>query len=268
MITLNEFRNLIYTYYHEHGRVLPWRRTRDPYRILVSELMLQQTQVDRVAGKHEAFLEAFPDFQALARAPLEAVLQRWQGLGYNRRALALKTIAVRIAEEFGGVLPRSPDVLATLPGIGSATASAICAFAFNSPVVFIETNVRTVFIHFFFTGDEKVTDPAILPLVAQTLDRDNPREWYYALMDYGTMLKKNGKTAHRKSASYRKQPGFQGSTRQTRGKILRLLLSEGALRDLDLAETLGLNVESVHKLLTELQKEGFVKESTEGYSIA
>ncbi len=262
-----EFRNVIYSYYRQHGRTMPWRETRDPYRILVSEIMLQQTQVDRVVGKYEAFLEAFPDFRALAHAPLEAVLRKWQGLGYNRRALALKTTAVRIVEEFEGILPLSPDVLKTLPGIGSATASAICAFAFNIPVVFIETNIRTVFIHFFFSDNHRVSDRAILPLVTRTLDRDNPREWYYALMDYGAMLKKKGETAYRKSAGYRKQPGFQGSRRQARGRILKLLLSEGALTGHAIAAALDLHPESVRELLVGLQKEGFVRESGEGYGI-
>ena len=262
------FRDLIHQYYDSFGRVLPWRLTWDPYHIFVSEVMLQQTQVERVLAKYDPFVRLFPDFAALSAGPLEFVLRAWQGLGYNRRALSLKKAAFDVVERFHGSLPSSVDALATLPGIGPATAASIAAFAFNAPVPFVETNIRTVFIHFFFPGRERVSDPEILRLVAETLDRNDPRNWYYALMDYGTMLKKGGQKAHRKSATYRKQTPFRGSDRQVRGAILRLLVSGKGYSEAELVEHLGTPEEKVRTNLLELAREGFVRETGEGYTIA
>jgi A/G-specific adenine glycosylase len=262
------FRDLIYQHYESHGRILPWRLTWDPYRIFVSEVMLQQTQVERVLAKYDPFVCLLPDFAALANASLDLLLRAWQGLGYNRRALSLKKAALDIIGRFHGSLPSSVDDLATLPGIGPATAASIAAFAFNAPVSFIETNIRTVFIHFFFQDRERVSDREILPVVAETLDRNDPRSWYYALMDYGTMLKKEGRKAHRKSAAYRRQTPFQGSSRQVRGAILRLLVSGRAFSEAELTEGLGTSEEKVRANLLDLAREGFVRETKEGYTIA
>ena len=262
-----QFRKLIYDHYRLHGRALPWRLTWDPYCVFVSEIMLQQTQVGRVLEKYGEFIGAFPDFPALAGAPLARVLSLWQGLGYNRRALWLKEGAIAVMERFSGSLPQSPGVLATLPGIGPATAASIAAFAFNEPTVFIETNIRTVFIHFFFHNADEVRDSQILPLVARTLDRRDPRTWYYALMDYGTMLKKEGEKGHRRSAGYRTQSRFHGSDRQVRGAILKLLVERRALPESALIDLVRSPVEKVRKNLGDLQREGFVRESEEGYTI-
>jgi A/G-specific adenine glycosylase len=182
------FRRLICDHFRRHGRDLAWRRTRDPYRIFVSEIMLQQTQVPRVEARYPEFIAAFPDFGSLAAAPLRDVLAVWQGMGYNRRARALKESAERVVREFGGRLPEDESVLATFPGIGPATAASIAAFAFNHPVVFIETNIRRVFIHCFFADAEGVRDRDIIALVQRTLLPDHSREWYWALMDYGSMI--------------------------------------------------------------------------------
>ena len=148
---ISEFQQMVLDYYHQHGRPMAWRDTTDPYKILVSEIMLQQTQVERVLVKYPDFLAAFPDFASLAQAPLADILTVWQGMGYNRRAISLQKCAQRVMNEYDGMLPADVDTLATFPGIGRATASSICAFAFNMPVVFIETNIRRVFIHFFFS---------------------------------------------------------------------------------------------------------------------
>jgi A/G-specific adenine glycosylase len=265
--SLVQFRKLIYEHYRLHGRALPWRRTWGPYCVFVSEIMLQQTQVGRVLEKYGEFIAAFPDFPALAGAPLARVLRVWQGLGYNRRALWLKEGAITVMERFSGSLPQSPEVLATLPGIGPATAASIAAFAFNEPTVFIETNIRTVFIHFFFRGADEVHDSQIRPLVARTLDRCDPRTWYYALMDYGTMLKKEGEKGHRRSAGYRTQSRFLGSDRQVRGAILKLLIEKKALPETVLVDLVRSPEEKVRKNLGDLQREGFVRESEEGYTI-
>ncbi|NYT06248.1 MAG: A/G-specific adenine glycosylase [Methanomicrobiales archaeon] len=252
------FRDIILDYYRSSGRRLPWRETRDPFAITVSEMMLQQTQVDRVIPKYRAFLAAFPDWHTLAAAPVRDVLAAWQGLGYNRRALALHRTAQRVVGEFGGVLPADPKILATFPGIGPATASAICAYAFNLPVVYIETNIRRIFIHFFFAGKEQVSDSEVLACVGRALYREDPREWYNALMDYGTVLARRVANPNRKSAGYAVQGRFEGSDRQIRGRILRILLERGGSIVADLVAAAGGDEARVRALLAELEKEGFV----------
>ncbi len=264
--TIRLFRDLILSYYRAHGRDLPWRRTIDPYRILVSEIMLQQTQVERVAVKYREFLERFGDFESLARAPRSEVLLAWQGMGYNRRAIALQTTAQRVVDGYGGRLPAAVETLATFPGIGKATASAICAYAFNMPVVYIETNIRRTFIHFFFQDREDVRDDEILPLVEQALYRENPREWYSALMDYGTGLKKRTANPNRRSASYTRQSRFEGSDRQVRGRILALVLEEGTVTEEELIARFCEEPGRVRRVLTDLAREGFIAESGGTYT--
>lgn len=252
------FRRRVYGFYREEGRSLPWRETRDPYRILVSEFMLQQTQVERVRGKYEAFIEVFPDLESLAAADLAEVLTLWQGLGYNRRAKALRETARRAVSQGDGGLPEDPEKLEGYPGVGKATAGAVAAFAFGRPVVFLETNIRRVFIHFFFPGPETIRDRVILPLVARTLDGRRPREWYYALMDYGVMLKKAGGNPNRKSAHYRRQSPFEGSDRQVRSKVLGLLLREGVLTEEDLVSRLSGDPLRIGRIIRVLEREGFL----------
>ncbi|MBI2971613.1 MAG: winged helix-turn-helix transcriptional regulator [Candidatus Aenigmarchaeota archaeon] len=266
--SLGLFRSSIWSYYRKQGRDLPWRRAREPYRILVSEIMLQQTQVDRVLKKYDEFLAAFPDFASLAAAPLRDVLKAWQGLGYNRRALALKRSAELAMRDYNGQLPDSAEELESFPGIGKATASAVCAFAFNRPVVFIETNIRTVFIHFFFSGRKEVKDAELLPLLEQSLDRENPREWYYALMDYGAMLKRTVGNLSRKSAHYHRQQPFKGSDRQLRGRMIRLLTERKRMGMKELAEQLGVPAAKARIILMQLEKDGLIKKTKSMVSIA
>jgi A/G-specific adenine glycosylase len=252
------FRQMVLSHYEQYGRDMAWRNITDPYQILVSEIMLQQTQVDRVTVKFPEFLRAFPDFASLAAAPLAKVLTVWQGLGYNRRAIALQKCAIRIMNEYDGVLPADVDILTTFPGIGRATASSIAAFAFNMPVVFIETNIRRVFIHFFFTDTDTVSDAEILPLVEQALYRNNPRVWYWALMDLGSALKKTVPNPNRRSVHYTKQSPFEGSDRNIRGIILRMLLAEPGLRE---KKFLGIRSDDparIKKILSALESEGFI----------
>jgi len=254
------FRRIVLDHYRESGRRMPWRETTDPYRVLVSEVMLQQTQVDRVRPKYAGFLEAFPDPAALARAQAADVLRAWQGLGYNRRALALQRAAARIVTEFGGRVPDDPDVLETLPGIGPATAAAIAVYAFGRPVAFIETNVRRVFLHFFFRGISGVTDAEIRPLVERALDRERPREWYWALMDYGTLLARTVPNPNRRSAHHAVQSRFEGSARQLRGRVLRALVEAGPLSSAELASRTGADPARLTEILGKLRSEGFVAE--------
>ncbi len=253
------FRKTIYDYYRKHARSFPWRTTRNPYHILISEIMLQQTQTERVLQKYERFIDTFPDFPSLAEAPLRKILKMWQGLGYNRRAIALKGIARLTVREFGGELPPSVEVLTTFPGIGPATASAICAFAFNQPAVLIETNIRRVFIHFFFQDERNVKDARIRPLVEQTVDSSNPREWYYALMDYGAMLGRERPNSNRRSAHYKRQSPFEGSDRQIRGMILRALIAKPNVSEREVIRRLDVTAERAKNILTQLQKEGFIE---------
>ena len=253
-----EFRSLIYDHFRRNRREMAWRQTDDPYRILVSEIMLQQTQVQRVETKYREFIAAFPDFPSLARAPLREVLRVWQGMGYNRRAIALQKIAQRVLTEYDGRLPESEKALRTFPGIGAATAGALVAFAFNKPTVFLETNIRRVFLHVFFPGREGVKDSEILPLLEATLDRENPRQWYYALMDCGVALKKQSHNPNRRSAHYTRQSPFEGSDRQVRSLILKTLLANPRLSVGELLEVVGKGAKRTERIIDQLGEEGFL----------
>jgi len=252
------FQKQIISYYYDAKREMPWRNTKDPFSILVSEFMLQQTQVERVLIKYGPFLKQFPDFYTTARTSLQDILSAWQGLGYNRRAMNLRDTAQRVVAEYNGQMPDSYDELVRLPGIGRATAGAVLAFAFNKPVVFIETNIRRVFIHFFFQGREDIHDNEIIPLIEAMLDHDNPRRWYYALMDYGSMLKKRTTNPNRRSSHYSIQPPFEGSNRQLRGAIIKYLIGEGEVHQDELISRMGNDPIKTGKILAELEKEGFL----------
>ncbi len=265
---VERFRSTIYEHYHENRREFPWRETDDPYRIVVSEFMLQQTQTERVLPAYDRFLGRFPTIAALAAAELRDVLDAWQGLGYNRRALSLQRVAALVTERFDGKIPACAETLLTLPGIGQSTAGAVIAFAFNRPVVFVETNIRRVFLHFFFPEQTAVPDRNILPLVRATLDSENPRDWYYALMDYGVLLKKTETNPNRRSAHYSRQSRFEGSDRQIRGLIVRTLLDRGDLSPRDLAKALKKDPKRVKAILGKLVQEGIVTEKENLVSIA
>lgn len=219
-----KFTETVWKHYDVLGRHdLPWRKTRDPYRILVSEIMLQQTQASRVEPKYKDFLKRFPTARKLAVAPLRDVLVAWQGLGYNRRAKAMQSAAITVVREHNTRWPRTYEGLLALPGVGPYTAGAVLAFAFNEAVPVLETNIRTVYIHHFFKYKVDVSDAELMLLVEKTLDHDKPRDWYYALMDYGSFLKRTVGNLNERSKSYVRQSTFKGSDRQIRGAIIRLL---------------------------------------------
>lgn len=222
----DEFKELLWHKAKELFRPMPWRDDTRPYYVLVSELMLQQTQVMRVIPKFEAFIAAFPDEQALATASLADVLVKWQGLGYNRRAKFLHDAATMIVEIYDGVFPSDHDAIVALPGVGKNTAGAIEAYAFNQTSRFVETNIRTVYIHHFFADDFDIDDNAIREKLDATIDREHPREFYWALMDYGSWLKANGVRNNSRSKTYKKQSALEGSVRQVRGQIIKALSSE------------------------------------------
>ncbi len=265
---IRAFRKKIYDYFDADGRDLPWRKRLNPYRVLVSEIMLQQTQVERVVEKYQEFLSEFPDFPALARAPLPKLLALWSGLGYNRRALALKALAQKVMEDYSGKLPKEAEELIALPGIGKYTAGAVRTFAFNKPTVFIDTNIRRVYIHEFLRTDENIHDHDLMPLVEQTIDKANPRKWYNALMDYGTMLKQKHVNPNRKSVHYVRQSPFANSNRQIRGKILKALVIRSPLTTAQLVEASGIETERILRSLAQLAEEGFIKKSGRAFSIS
>ena len=240
------FREIVWRFYREHGRSLPWRETRDPYRVLVSEFMLQQTQVSRVLLKYAAFVERFPDLVSLAAAPLDQVLAVWSGLGYNRRALWLKRIADTAVREEEGRLPRTLAGLRGLPGVGPATAAAVAAFAYDEGHPFVETNIRTVIAHHFPIAaggdDAMLQEKNIMALVEATLDRDDPRNWYYALMDYGSALKGQGIGGGRRSPGRRE--AYAGSRRALRSAVLRVLLETSGKTRAEVAASLGATARS------------------------
>lgn len=288
------FRREVMEFFRVHGRTFPWRETRDPYAVMVSEFMLQQTQTARVTEKYAAWLERFPTVRSVAQAELSDVLSLWNGLGYNRRAKFLHEACKRICTEYGGIIPDDAETLDALPGIGAYTARAICAFAFGKAEVFVETNIRAVFIHCFFAGEAAdgdggenggagggtgvgrdigpaspaVSDSDILPLVEQTLDAENPRTWYYALMDYGAHLKKTAANPSRKSASYARQSAFRGSLREARGAILRQLSRQkGGLCLGDIGAGEGIDADRLEKAAAGLLAEGLIRKEGERYSL-
>ncbi len=252
------FRRIVLGHFSRHGRNLPWRRTHDPYRILVSEVMLQQTQVDRCMQKYREFVRAFPNVHALARASVRDVLAIWSGLGYNRRAMHVHHAAQVIMEKHQGRVPAQLDALDALPGIGRYTAGAVLAFAFNIPAVCIETNIRSVYLHHFFPNRTEVSDQVLAPVVEQTMDKKNPRVWYWALMDYGAMLKKKVINPSRRSKHYTKQSRFQGSLRQARGAVLRALVSSKNSTPRALFSRAGVDRTRFIRALTSLEHDGLI----------
>lgn len=255
-----------------HYRDLPWRGIDDAYAVLVSEVMLQQTQVKRVLGYWPRFLKAFPTIDALAAASTSDVLELWQGLGYNRRALLLKRCADACAAEHAGELPNTAEELVKLPGIGPATAAGVVAFAYNKPSLYLETNVRTVFLHELFPGKESVKDSEIAPLVRMSCPQNDVRGWYCALLDYGAHLKATLPNPSRRSAHHARQSEFEGSRRQKRAELVRIVLAAGAegvsmkqaLRALDLEERRGgrdaVDPGEASSIVKDLLDEGFFRQ--------
>lgn len=268
-MTPTRFRNLVLAHYKKHGRHdLPWRKTDDAYRILVSEIMLQQTQVDRVIPFYEAFLKEFPSIRALASAPLARVLICWQGLGYNRRAKMLHETAKLVLKEYAGKMPKTVEALEQLPGVGHYTARAVSAFAYNENVIFVETNLRTAVTHHFFCNEEKVSDKDVLVVLEKSFRKGTAREWYSALMDYGAFLKRSGVRINAKSTTYTKQSKFVGSDREVRGTVLKAL-TNGQQTETFLLGTLGHDrTEQVRLQLKNLLSEGLIEKKRTKYQLA
>jgi len=267
--SLHEFRSRILAFYELHGRRFIWRETTDPYRILLSEVMLQQTQTSRVLPKYELFLTLWPTFADLAAGSLDALLYHWKGLGYNRRALNLRKSA-KMTESWGWTIPDDPALIATLPGVGKATAAALLAFCYQKKSIYLETNIRRVLLTCFFPHQEAVKDrqlEELLGLLAEGVT--DMKSWYYALMDYGVLLKQLLPNANVRSAHYTKQSAFENSNRQIRGQLIHLLSDTGAKeKDHIIALLSSFDEERIHACLQQLQNEGFVQEQEGVYRIA
>jgi A/G-specific adenine glycosylase len=281
------FQTAIWKFYNKNKRdSLPWRKKITPYRIWVSEIMLQQTQVDRVIPFFNHWMKLFPTIQKLAGAPQAEVLRAWKGLGYNSRALRMKKTAQIICEKHHGKFPKTYDEVLKLPGIGPYTAGALMAFAYDESVVMIETNIRRVYLHHFFTppafghlplaGEDSRTvhDRDILELIKKTLPKENFREWYWALMDYGAYLGKTIPNPNKKSRHYTVQKKFQGSDREIRGKVLEILLEQKKVSKKKLfailrkqIKSLPENSERLEGVLAGLEQEGFLAASSSRTSV-
>lgn len=255
---IEAFRRAVLGLYEREGRDLPWRRRVGPWAVLVSEIMLQQTQVSRVEPRYAAWMERFPDAASLASAELAEVYEAWRGLGYNSRALRLRETARLCAEFYGGVPPADERLLLELPGVGRYTARAVLAFAYDQPTVFLETNIRAALIFHFRPGGDRVGDRELESLAAAVLDRGDPRTWYYALMDYGSWLKKREPNPTRRAAAYSTQSRFDGSVRQARGAILRSLGDRGAVAIAEMAAESGIEYGRLDAAAAGLERDGLV----------
>ncbi len=252
-----QFITILWQFYDKNQRLLPWRQAEkdgqyDPYKILVSEIMLQQTQVERVIPKYEAFIVRFPTVRSLAEAPLADVLELWTGLGYNRRARYLHDAAKSLRDS---PFPSGINALTDLKGVGYNTAAAVLTYSYNQPYSFIETNVRTVYLWHFFKDATAISDSLLLEKVEATIDKKKPREFMWAIMDYGTHLKKTGIKNISDSKHYRKQSIFKGSLRELRGEVVRL-----AQKEMSLVEIRRLvNDNRLDGVIKSLESEGLIE---------
>lgn len=248
------FRRKLLNFYAKHGRDLPWRKTTDPYRVTVAELMLQQTQVERVIPKYEAWVKKWPSWKALANAGNRELLAQWSGLGYNRRALYLGKMAKVIVQEYGGVMPRDLTELEKLPGIGRYTARAILIFAYNESLITIDTNIRRVLLSEFGLPD-RTPIARIEALAEQLLPKRRSRDWHNALMDYSRLVLPKRLPGIR---SGNRQTTFEGSLRQIRGEIVRQLTQSKGVTIKMIATRLNRTEEDVLAAAMGLAKDGVI----------
>lgn len=257
---LRSFRHLVLDWFEENQRDLPWRNTRDPYRVLVSEVMLQQTQVSRVLPKYTEFIEHFPSVAALGAASTGEVLRAWKGLGYNRRAMYLRQTAEAIQLEYRGIFPERISDLERLPGIGRYTARAIACFAFEAHVAIVETNVRRAIDWFVDPALKTALPQAALEHLAMRLLPPNVAwQWNQAMIDFGALYVP---TRPRNSDRPRPAQRFEDTDRFWRGRIVDVLrVAEGALPFEAMLEQLPYRPDErrVRKLLTALSDEGLVR---------
>ncbi|MFW9908221.1 MAG: Fe-S cluster assembly protein HesB [Candidatus Thorarchaeota archaeon] len=260
------FQTKIMDWWSRNARQLPWREDPSPYNVLVSEIMLQQTQVNRVVSKYLEFLQEFPTIEALASADTKHLLSVWSGLGYNRRAVWLREAAQSIIR-MGG-FPRTVEQLRKLKGIGPYTSRSILIFAFNEDLATVDTNIRRVFIASGF-ADESTSDSNLQDIADELLLRGNSRDWHNALMDYGSEVLTSTVTGIAPTST---QPQFLGSTRQIRGMIIRELTNTESLTLHEMKIKLkdnSIDNEQLREVLNQLIQDGLVKQvARNAYSIA
>ena len=262
------FAAFVLDFYDRYGRKFPWRETDDVYRVLLSEMMLQQTQTGRVLEKYQEFLTLWPTLEDLAQAPFDQLLDHWRGLGYNRRALNLKRCA-QASEAYGYTLPCDEKALLARPGIGPSTAAAIIAFSYHKPVIYLETNIRRVLLFAFHPEEEAVEDRILRDDLKRLLPlAGDGKRWYYALMDYGVLLKHLVPNPNARSKGYHRQSRFEGSNRQVRGMLVHALSESGA-RDIQaLYGMLPFEPERIDKALSDLVRDGLVSRLGRLYRIS
>lgn len=252
---VRRFRRKILAYYKKHGRDLPFRHTTDSYQIAVAEIMLQQTQAERVVEKFLTWIKRWPTWQSLATASTRELLEAWSGLGYNRRAIFLGRMAHVVVNDYGGILPEEPDLLRKLPGIGDYTANAIAIFAFNKPVITIDTNIRKVFLLEFNLPDS-TSKEELAALAGRALPRGRSRDWHNALMDYSRLALR---TPERRIAPLSRQSRFKGSRRQLRGELVRQLTGKRRVSLTTVATKMNRTLDEVREAALTLQAEGLVR---------
>lgn len=278
-------REALVEWFVPRSRVYPWRRTRDPYRILVSEVMLQQTQAARVVGAYRSFLRSFPSLPSLAKARRSAVLAAWGGLGYPRRAVALSQAARAIVDDLGGAVPSEPTALQELQGIGPYTAAAVASIAFGVPVAAVDTNVRRIVARVAYgTHADDVAPADLAALAGQWLDPRAPGAWNQALMDLGREVCRPTRPrcdacplasscrfrarGAQPRASRKKHPSFEGSLRQARGAVLRELRAAPSCTVATLVRSTGLPIDRVTEAVRGLAADGIARATraaTEGH---
>jgi len=258
------FQKSIFTWWTIHKRDLPWRHTRDPYRIMVSEVMLQQTQVSRVLAGYREFIERYATVSDLAQATPADVLRIWKGMGYNRRAMYLLRAAKAIVEIYHGKFPVSEEELIKLPGLGKYTARAILVFAYAQEVPLVDTNIRQIITHFFFNGEPQ-KESVIEEVAGQLIPPAKSWEWHQALMDYGALAMQNAKCQMLNKK--KKTIPFRDSNRFYRGRIVDRL-REGDMRESKLTSELEKKYEKsndfLKAILQGLEADGLISRSKTG----
>jgi len=241
---ITQFQSNVLSFYKTHRRDLPWRKTTDPYKILISELMLQQTQVSRVIKYYEKWIKRWPTIDSLVHASRRDVLKAWMGLGYNTRGINLHRAAQKIVNDYDGDMLEAMKNHEEIPGVGKYTSRAVQIFATNVNLVTVDTNIRRIFIHEFHLFED-VSDRELWLLAERCLPKGLSRVWHNALMDYGALFLTAQKT---RVKSKTKQSRFEGSDRQIRAQILRQLL-ERSLSLSDLQKILEVEQNRLQQIL-------------------
>ncbi len=258
-----QFQKKILSFYAEKKRDLPWRRTTDPYAILLSEIMLQQTQVDRVVAYYKRWLEKWPTIRDLAGASRAEVFREWLGLGYNNRAKNLHEAAKIISEKYKGNVLAALEHYGELPGIGPYTAAAVHIFSANKGLITVDTNIRRILIH-EFRLDEKIADRELREIAGKCLPPGKSRDWHNALMDYGAMFLTSRKTGIRPKT---RQLQFEGSDRQVRSRILRHLLNGKDCSLGELRKIAGCDAKQLRRIVEGMAKDGIIGQRNGNYRV-